>query len=423
MKDTTQQYDVIVIGGGASGMMAAGRAAELGKRVLLLEKNKHLGEKLKISGGGRCNITNATYDTRAFVANYGDASHFLFSPLSQFGVKDTFTFFESRGLPLVVQARNRAFPHTEKALDVCNTMLAYLKAGSVTVKGGVTVQKILREGTRVSGVQTAAGTHVAEHYILATGGVSHPETGSTGDGFKWLRDLGHTVKEPTPTIVPLATSEEWSHMLSGVSLSFMKITFFHEDPSAPTGYKKTFSKTGKVLFTHFGLSGPLILNSAAKVGDLLHEGRVIARIDAYPDTEIGALDAQITKIFDGFKNKMLKNILKEIVPEGMSPGVALLLSKEINLDTKVHSITKAERRTIVDTLKGLPVTVTNLMGYDRAVVADGGVTLAEIDTKTMRSKILPNLSVTGDLLHINRPSGGYSLQLCWTSGYVAGNNA
>ena len=194
----------------------------------------------------------------------------------------------------------------------------------------------------------------------------------------------------------------------------MKITFFLEG-------KKEFSKTGKVLFTHFGLSGPLILNSAAQVGDLLQEGYVTAKIDAYPDTEIGSLDTQITKKFDLFKNKMIKNILKEIVPEGMAPGVALLLN-DIDLDTKVHSITKEQRRRIVDTLKALPVTITGLMGYDRAVVADGGVALAEIDTKTMRSKICTNLYVTGDLLHVNRPSGGYSLQLCWTTGYVAGSN-
>ncbi len=416
MKSQSEHYDVIVIGGGASGMMAAGRAAELGKRVLLLEKNKMLGEKLKISGGGRCNITNATYDARTMLANYGDASHFLFSPFSKFGVADTFAFFESHGLPLVVQARNRAFPHTEKSLDVCNTLIAYLKAGKVTVKNGITVKKILKDGDMVAGVETAAGTFTAASYILATGGVSHPETGSTGDGFKWLSDLGHSIKQPTPTIVPLATHEEWSHILSGVSLSFMKITFFLEE-------KKAFSKTGKVLFTHFGLSGPLILNSAAKVGDLLQEGRVTARIDAYPHTEIGALDAQITKIFDANKNKMLKNILKEIVPEGMAPGVALLLKYSVDLDTKVHSITRDERRVIVDTLKALPLTITNLMGYDRAVVADGGAALAEIDTKTMRSKVLKNLSITGDLLHINRPSGGYSLQLCWTTGYVAGSNA
>lgn len=416
MSERTEHFDVLVIGGGASGMMAAGRAAELGKKVLLIEKNRRLGEKLRITGGGRCNITNATYDTRAMLAFYGKAADFLYSPFSQFGVKETFTFFESRGLPLVVQARNRAFPKTEKAHDVCETLIQYLKDGKVTIKTATAVKRIEHDGKRITGVVTSSGVCTADSYILATGGVSHPETGSTGDGFTWLADIGHAIKKPTPTIVPLAVAEDWAHMLSGVSLSFMKITFFLDD-------KKAFSKTGKVLFTHFGLSGPLILNSAAKVGELLEAGRVTVKIDAYPDTEIGTLDKEITKTFDIHKNKMLKNILKEIVPEGTAPGIMRLLEPSIDLSTKVHSITKAERRIIVDTLKALPLTVTNLMGYDRAVVADGGLQLGDIDTKTMRTKKFQNLFVTGDLLHITRPSGGFSLQLCWTTGYVAGSNA
>lgn len=416
INDSKAHFDVIVIGGGASGMMAAGRAGALGKKVLLLEKNKLLGEKLRISGGGRCNITNATYDIREFLNYYGKSAPFLFSIFSQFGVKDTFTFFESLGLPLVVQARNRAFPHTEKAIDVVNALTNYMKKGKVAVKTGTPVKKIILSGNRVTGIETKEGIVTATNYILATGGVSHPETGSTGDGFKWLASMGLTIKDPTPTIVPIAVSEDWVHMLSGVSLSFMKITFFLDD-------KKVFSKTGKVLFTHFGLSGPLILNSAIKIGEMLQGGKVTAKIDAYPDTEIGALDKILTKKFDAFKNKMLKNILKEIVPEGMSPGIELILSRSIDLNTKVHSITKEERRIIVDTLKALPITVTNLMGYDRAVVADGGITLEDIDMKTMRTKKLSNLFVTGDLLHINRPTGGQSLQLCWTTGYVAGSNA
>lgn len=396
-------------------MTAAGRAAELGKRVLLLEKNKSLGEKLKISGGGRCNITNAEYDTRKLLANYGDAADFLYSPFSQFGVKDTFTLFEGLGLPLVVQARNRAFPHTEKASDVCSALVRYMEKGKVDLKKGTAVKKIHHKDGAITGVETSAGVFTAASYILATGGVSHPETGSTGDGFGWLTELGHSIKKPTPTIVPIATAEEWMHMLSGVSLSFMKITLYLEE-------EKQFSKIGKVLFTHFGLSGPLILNCAGKIGDLLQSGRVTAKIDAYPDTDHGALEDKILKVFDANKNKMLKNIFKELVPEGTAPGI-ITLFPSINMDTKVHSVSREDRKKIVQMLKALPVTVTNLMGYDRAVVADGGVTLAEIDMRTMRSKKLSNLYVTGDLLHINRPSGGFSLQLCWTTGYVSGSNA
>lgn len=396
-------------------MMAAGTAAVNGKRVLLVEKNASLGEKLKITGGGRCNITNAEDDVRALLKHYGKAEHFLYSSFAQFGVADTFTFFESRGLPLVVQARKRAFPHTERALDVCNVMKEYVKG--CTILTGKSVQKILTNDGSITGIQVGKDTYTATSYILATGGMSHPETGSTGDGFGWLTNLGHSVKQSTPTIVPLATREPWSKVLSGTSLSFMKITFFADG-------KKAFTKTGKVLFTHFGLSGPLILNSAGKVADLLqYGGKVTATIDAYPDTDLGPLEDKIIKLLDVNKNKMLKNVLATIVPEGMAPGIQLLLEKDINFETKVHSLSKEDRKKIVHTLKALPLTITNLMGYDRAVVADGGVILEEIDTKTMRSKKIPNLYVTGDLLNITRPSGGYSLQLCWTTGYVAGKNA
>lgn len=396
-------------------MMAAGTAASNGKRVLLVEKNASLGEKLKITGGGRCNITNAEDDVRALLKHYGKAEHFLYSSFAQFGVADTFTFFESRGLPLVVQARKRAFPHTERALDVCNVMKEYVKG--CTILTGKSVQKILTNDGSITGIQVGKDTYTATSYILATGGMSHPETGSTGDGFGWLTNLGHSVKQSTPTIVPLATREPWSKVLSGTSLSFMKITFFADG-------KKAFTKTGKVLFTHFGLSGPLILNSAGKVADLLqYGGKVTATIDAYPDTDLGPLEDKIIKLLDVNKNKMLKNVLATIVPEGMAPGIQLLLEKDINFETKVHSLGREDRNKIVRTLKALPLTITNLMGYDRAVVADGGAILEEIDTKTMRSKKIPNLYITGDLLNITRPSGGYSLQLCWTTGYVAGKNA
>lgn len=430
-------YDVIVIGGGASGMMAAIVAARNSKKILLIEKNKKLGEKLRITGGGRCNITNATYDDREMLKNYGDASSYLFSSFSKFSVRDTFSFFEKINLPIVVEGNNRAFPKSQKALDVVNAMISELKRLSVEIKTNSPVEKVLFEEikigesdnkigvfkNKISGVVVAGKTYSAHNYIFSTGGVSHPETGSTGDGFGWLRQVGHTVKNPTPTIVPISTSDKWSHILSGISLENMKITFYLEKiGELPV---KQFSKKGKVLFTHFGLSGPLILNSANLIWDLLQEGSVIAKIDCYPDFDIGALDEKITHIFDQNKNKMLKNVLKEIVPTGIAPGIAFLLQEDknniVDLETKVHSVKKDDRRKIVNLLKGLPINVTGLMDFGRAVVADGGVNLDEIDMKNMRSKICENLFVTGDLLDIRRPSGGYSLQLCWTTGFVAGS--
>lgn len=419
MAKPVENYDVIVVGGGSSGLMAAGRAASLGKKVLLLEKNNALGEKLKITGGGRCNITNAEDDIHKFLKHYGKGASFLYSPFSQFGMKDTFTFFESRGLPLVVEARKRAFPETQRAYDVFKILEKYVRENKVTVKTNAPVIKVSTEEGRIRAVLVKGAEYRAKNFIFATGGVSHPETGSTGDGFKWLKELGHTVVSPTPDIVPLEVKDAWIKSLAGVSLSFMKITFFCEEGN---NIVKQFTKKGKILFTHFGLSGPLILNSSKMVSDLLHKGNVTAFIDAYPDTDIGTLEAKIIKVFDQNKNKDLKNIFKEITPDGTSDAIMSLL-KNIDTNKKVHSITKEERRQIVDLMKALPVSVKGLMGHDRAVVSDGGIDLREIDTKTMRSKKIDNLFVTGDLLHINRPSGGYSLQLCWTTGYIAGGNA
>jgi hypothetical protein len=413
MTPKEEGFDVIVVGGGAAGMMAAGTAAERGLRVLLIERNRKLGEKLSITGGGRCNITNAEQDVRAFLGHFGKAEQFLYSSFSQFGVQDTFQFFEKRGLPLVVQARKRAFPETEKAADVTRLMKKFCTDKQVQLRTEARVTKILTKEGRVVGVVADGISYFARAFIFATGGASRPETGSSGDGFSWLKALGHTVNTPTPTIVPLAVSNKWVHALSGTSLSFMKINFFLDGT-------KQFSETGKILFTHFGLSGPLILNCAGKVAELLEAGSVSATIDAYPHTDLGSLEKKIVAVFDENKNKQLKTVLPDILPEGLA-AAAHLIWPDIDMEQRVHSITKEARKHIVHTLKALPVQVTGLMGFDRAVVADGGVPLEEIDTRTFVSKKHENVYIVGDLLHITRPSGGYSLQLCWTSGFVAGS--
>jgi hypothetical protein len=407
-------WDVIIIGGGASGMMAGAVAGARSLSVLVLDKNNNLGEKLKITGGGRCNITNNEPDIHRLLKVYGENASLLYTPFSIFGVKDTFKYFESRGLPLVVQARNRVFPSTEKALDVFNVLNKELIKNNVVIKTGCTVNGFIHaDGNKIINVNTNQGQFYAKSFILATGGMSHPETGSTGDGFNFLNDLGHSVSPSTPDIVPIAVKENWVKKLSGTSLSFMKITFYLNN-------KKAFSKTGKILFTHFGLSGPLILNSAKSIKALLDKGEVTATIDAYPDTTIGDLEKKIIKIFDANKNKILKTTIKEFVPEGMHHAVEDLMMNFIDTNIKVHSVIKEDRRKIVDLLKALPLSVEGLMGYDRSVVVDGGVDASEIDMKTMRSKLFSNLFVTGDLLHFNRNSGGYSLQICWTTGYIAG---
>lgn len=408
-------YDLIVIGGGPSGMMAAGRAAECGAKVMLIEKNKQLGKKLSITGGGRCNITNAEYDVRAFLAHFPESKEFLYSPFSKFSAKDTFDFFERRGLPLVIEARNRAFPKSQKATDVTRTMERYVKQNSVLVKTNIKVKRIKAQDDKVTSVVTSGGDEIFAHHIaIATGGMAAPETGSTGEGFSILGKLGHTISKPNPNVVPLTCTERWVHKLSGVTLSFMTIRFKQDG-------KTKIKKTGKILFTHFGVSGPLVLNSAHEVKKLLRTGKVEASIDMFPDTNEGELDRRVRNLFERHKNKRLKNVLPELIPASITE--ALLSFPELNLgETPIHSITKEERKTLVRKMKDLSFEITGTLGFKKAVIADGGVELSEVNFKNMTSTLYPNLYLLGDVLNINRPSGGFSLQLCWTTGWIAGSD-
>lgn len=410
-----QYYDVIVIGGGASGMMAAGRAALRGRKVLLLEKNEELGRKLAITGGGRCNICSVEDDIHRLLSHYGSAAKFLHSSFYQFGVAATFDFFAAHDVPLKVEANQRAFPKTEKATDVVKALETFLRQGKVEIRTETEVHGFAAADGKVTSVRVKDELLTAESYILATGGKSHPGTGSTGDGFHWLSELGLEVQEPTPTVVPLAVSETWIKSLSGISLDNIKITFYVDGD-------KQFVLKGRILCTHFGVSGPLILNAAKKVADLLRTGVVTATIDVFPQFDPGALDKHLTKIFEQNTNRELKNIMKLITPTGTAAAILTLLP-QLDPEKRVHSITRAERRAVVNRLKALPITITRLMGHGRAIVTDGGLAISEVDGKTMRLRKLDNLFVTGDLLNINRPSGGYSLQLCWTTGWVAGSNS
>jgi predicted Rossmann fold flavoprotein len=406
-------YDVLVVGGGAAGMMAATVAAEAGKRVLLLEKNDSLGNKLNISGGGRCNITNAEYDSRILLTHYGKAAKFLHSPFARFAVKETFDFFAQRGLPLTIEPRRRAFPVSQKASDVTAVFIKALQRGQADIVLDCGVTSLNRRDNRIRSVSTTQGEFQATSYVLATGGMSRPETGSTGAGFGWLKALGHTVRQPSPGIVPLATKETWVARLGGKTVDG-RVTFFLDG-------KRQLRTEGRILFTHFGLSGPTILNCAAQVGDLLQLGNVTAEIDLFPRLDAGACDRQLVALLELHKNKALKTVLKEWLPGGLWQVPTMLLPT-LDTDVKVHSLSRDDRKRLVNLVKAIPLTISHLMGFDRAVVADGGVDLREIDMRTMRSTKIANLLVVGDLLDVSRPSGGYSLQLCWTTGFVAGQS-
>ena len=372
-----------------------------------------MGTKLAMTGGGRCNVTNAEFDNRAFLANFPESKDFLFSPFSKFSVKETFDFFEKRGLPLVIEARKRAFPETHNANDVVEVMRKYVNENHVEIKSDtrVTDVKKLKSGDFL--VQAKGGdSFIGKKIALATGG-SAMVTHGADDGFNMLQELGHTVKSPSPDIVPLTTSAEWVHSLSGISLSFMTIRFKQNG-------KTKLKKTGKILFTHFGLSGPLILNSSHEVKKLLEYGMVEASIDMFPDTEENELDRRVWRLFELNKNKILKNVL----PEMMEEALAIQILEQLGLTTKpVHEVTKEERKQLVKKMKDLSFPITGTLGLEKAVIADGGIPLEEVNFKNMTSKIHPNLYLLGDVLNINRPSGGFSLQLCWTTGWVAGTDA
>lgn len=407
-------FDVVVIGGGPAGMMAAGRAAELGAKVVLLEKNPILGKKLLISGGGRCNILNAEFDTRLLTEKYGKKGKALFSAFSQFDVQATIDLFESRGLKIKVEPEKRAFPVSDSAEDVQKTMISYMAAGNVKVIKNACVQDFKMIDDCIWSISGDFGIVEASQVIFATGGKSRPETGSTGDGFVWAKKLGHTVTEPDPALVPVTIRNPWIKDVAGISLKAAKLTVIQDG-------EKHDSRVGKILFTHTGLSGPLVLNMSKGIGQLLKTRPVSLSLDLFPSLDSGALDRKLLKIFEAGKNKMIKNNIGEIVQPRL--GHALLALAGIDGSTPLHQLTRDQRMEFAKLLKDIPLSVSGLLGAEKAIVTGGGVLLSEIDFKTMRSKRCKNAFIIGDLLDFDRPSGGFSLQICWTTGYVAGTHA
>lgn len=414
-------WDVVIIGGGPAGMMAAISAKEQNpkKSVLVLEKNSSLGKKLLITGGGRCNVTNSEFDTRKFLANYKDSDKFLFSAFAQYGVKDTLDFFHTNNMPTKVENEGRTFPVSDSARSVWNVLVHGMEKKGVAVMTGVKVEGFVSSDNLIQGVEVVQDKQKkvikGKTYILATGGTSHPETGSTGDAYPWLTSIGHTVHIPKPVLVPLMILEKWVKGLQGITLQDIKLSIVSDTERAA-------SKKGKILFTHFGITGPTVLNMSKQVSDLVtNKKKVFVVLDILPQFDHGQLNQKLQDVFVEYKSKKIKNTLGEVIPSSM---VEIVLEKtNIPGDTVCSQITRENRMVLIETIKNLKMTVNGLLGDDKAIIASGGVPLEEIDFKTMRSKVCTNLFIVGDLLDIDRPSGGYSLQLCWTTGYVAGKSA
>ncbi len=407
-------WDVVVVGGGPAGMMTAGRAGERGAKVLLLEKNDTLGKKLLITGGGRCNVTNSEFDTRKLLDKFKDNGKFLFSAFSKWAVKETLDFFHVRGMETKVENELRTFPVTDKAQSVWDVLVENMKKHNVVVNSDSKVTEIVLEEGKVVGVRLQNKQVVyGKNIVVATGGTSRPETGSTGDGFEWLKNIGHTVIPASVSLVPVRVKDTWVKKVSGLTLPKVKITLFQN------GEKQEVSK-GKILFTHFGVSGPTILNMSKDVGELLKYGDVFISVDILPELDLGQLNSKLQEIFKENHKKKIKNSLGDLVPTALVSHV-LEVSK-IDLETECNSVTREERLRLVESLKGLTMQADSLLGEDKAIVTSGGVSLDEVDFKTMSSRLFPNLYLVGDVLNIDRPSGGYSLQLCWTTGFVAGDS-
>lgn len=409
----TNIWDVVVIGAGPAGLMAAGRAAERGKKVLLLEKNPYIGKKLLITGGGRCNVTNNKPEVQQLVNSYKGAPRALYSVFTQFDVTNTLEFFNSKGMATKVEAEGRIFPESNKAQSVWNVLNEFITTNKVTLRTNAAVTGITLNENKTFKIKLVNDAVVAKACVVATGGTSHPETGSTGDGFKWLKSLGHTIVPNSFALVPIAVKESFVKNISGIALPQAVVRVYLDG-------KRQASKEGKILFTHFGLSGPAVLNLSSQIGELLQYGTVNLEIDLLPGLDNGMLKTELYNVLSTDINKKIKNTLNNLIPSGLVLTVLQLAN--VDPEKPNNSITKEERLNIARILKAIPLTAKHLLGEDKAIVSSGGVKMEEIDFKTMMSRVVPNLFIIGDVIDIDRPSGGYSLQLCWSMGWVAGGS-
>ncbi|GAB6090455.1 BaiN/RdsA family NAD(P)/FAD-dependent oxidoreductase [Spirochaeta dissipatitropha] len=412
-------FDVIVIGGGPAGLMAAGRAAENGARTLLLEKNPAPGKKLLLTGGGRCNFTNAETDLHRLAARYTGGEKALLSPFHKFSPSEVLRFFQDRGMDYKIEDNLRAFPVSDDSRSVLRVLREYAVESGVTIRCKHPVDSLLISENKYQGVVSGGKQIHSATCILATGGLARPETGSSGDGFKWLSAAGHRIIQPEPSLVPIITREKWIANLKGLAFQEAGI-------SAGSGEKMEVRAVGKILFTHFGLSGPGILNLASEINNMAVEARsrkmrVQIHIDLFPYLDHAQLDTIILeKIAASPKRKFLK-IMEEIIPSRLA--IEFCRQGLMSSDLICSSVPKSERKNIVQICKDICLTFQSLQNEDWAVVSSGGVPTEEIDFRTMESKKISGLYIVGDMIHINRPSGGYSLQLCWSTGSCAGEAA
>lgn len=407
-------YDFVIIGGGPAGMMAAARASELGARVLVLEKNDFLGKKLLITGHGRCNLSNASADDKNMISVYGPNGRFLYSAFSRYGVEKTLEFFNGLGIKTKIEDAGRIFPQSGGALAVRDVLFEYLKKNNVEFRFNSAVKELCTEKGEIKKVILISGEEIfAKKFIIACGGKSYPATGSSGDAYAWLKKLGHKVNPLRPALASLSVKEKNIKELEGLSLENIIINVY-------VGLQKAFSARGDLLFTADGLSGPVIIDSSGRIGGLLPQAGACIKIDLFPDIAPADFSKKMQNDFHDNGKKMLKNYLAFLLPPRLASYILKLSG--ICGEKELNSISRDERECLAILIKELAFAVGAVNGFEKAMLTTGGLDVKELDPKTMRSRLYKNLYLAGEILDIDGPSGGYNLQICWSTGYAAGND-
>ena len=405
-------YNTIIVGAGASGLFASIIAARNGKTVLLLEHSNKVGKKLLITGKGRCNVTNNS-DNNEILKNIPVNSRFMFSALNNFSSYDTMNFFEELGVKLKTERGNRVFPESDSAGEIVNALENEAKKLKVHINC-CEVNELIIEDNTIKGVKTNNGNFLSDSVIIATGGKSYPGTGSTGDGYKLAKQAGHTITKINPSLVPIVTKEKYCSEMMGLSLKNVTLTLKDKNEKKPI-----YSELGEMLFTHFGVSGPLVLSASSHIRKM-EEDRYKFEIDLKPGLSEQQLDLRLQRDFQSFPNKDFSNILGKLLPSKMIPVIVGL--SDIKPDTKVNQITKQQRSDFGKLVKCFPITIKSFRPVEEAIITSGGVDVKEISPKTMESKIVSGLYFIGEVLDVDAYTGGFNLQIAFSTAYAAATN-
>lgn len=402
----------VIVGGGAAGMFASIFAAEHGNEVHVFEKNEKLGKKLYITGKGRCNVTNAC-DTEELFPAVMTNGKFLYSAFYGYNSQDVMKFFEDSGVPLKIERGNRVFPVSDHSSDIIRALERRMKAAGVQIHLHTEVKRVTAEDGHITGVELKNGTFAAaDHVIVATGGLSYQATGSTGDGYRFAEELGHKVTDLRPSLVPLKTKEGYIPKLQGLSLRNTGLT-------VKSGKKVLYKDFGEMMFTHFGVTGPMILSASAHLGKTLQKGELQAYLDLKPALNAEQLDARILREFESAPNKQFKNVIGVLFPSSLTP--VMLELGGISPEKAIHEISREERRRFGELVKAFPFTITGMGEFKEAIITRGGVSVKEIQPGTMESKLVKGLYFIGEVLDLDAVTGGYNLQIAWSTAYLAAN--